>query len=296
MLPTSAQKERFMAGISGVGTPITYSDDNPVGDVIDKLRKDREKLKREPRSDEERRLLGRWLGYRGRDELESIVGSAAYAYSHFAGELDSEWRLLLAEHMRTEAGHGWGYIRQGDLVDPSTDHNQPDPDFTREYGVYPRSDHWAIMTRDFLSYLISGNLWPYGHCTALTIQSIVITTPRVLDFEDRVVHAEERGHHDASLQKLHDYVWQLVDRYGLEYVKTRVAEIDAAALNAGSRICFDPPRRDFLLQYFDVPLENAAKFFEWRRYLYLNVLGWEPEPVTIRDWPAQVPEPAQLAA
>lgn len=285
-----------MADVRGVGTPITYSDDNPVEQWMERVRKERDKLKREPRDDAERRLLGRWMGYRGRDELESIVGSACYAFSHFAGEMDSEWRLLLADHIRTEAGHGWGYIKQGDLIDPSMDHSQPDPDFTREYGVYPRRDHWDLMTRDFLSYLIAGNLWPYGHCTALTIQSICITTPKVLDFEDRVVHAEERGHHDAALQKLHDYVWSLVERYGEAPIRKRVAEIDAAALNSGSRVCFDPPRRDFLRRYYDVPLENAGKFFEWRRYLYLNVLGWEPEPVVIRDWPTEIPVPEQLAA
>jgi len=285
-----------MADVSGVGTPITYSDNNPVGQWMDRKRKERESLKREPQDDEERRLLGRWLGYRGRDELEGIVGSACYAYTHFAGELDSEWRLLLADHIRTEAGHGWGYIKQGDAVDAAIDHSQPDSEFTREYGVYPRQDHWQLITRDFLSYLIGGNLWPYGHCTALTIQSICITTPKVLDFETRVVEAEERGHHDAALQKLHDYVWSLIERYGETYVKKRIAEIDAAALNSGSRVCFDPPRRDFLRKYFDVPVENAGKFFEWRRYLYLNVLGWEPEPVVIRDWPKDIPIPQQLAA
>ncbi len=285
-----------MADIRGVGIPITYSDDNPIEHWMNDFRKQRERLKRKPKDDAERRLLARWLGYRGRDELESIVGSATYAYTHFAGELDSEWRLLLADHIRTEAGHGWGYIKQGDMLEPSTDHGLPDPEFTREYGVYPRQDHWQIMTRDFLSYLISGNLWPYGHCTAATIQSIVVTTPKLLDFEERVVHAEERGHHDAALQKLHDYVWMLIERYGEEYVKRRVADIDAAALNAGSRVCFDPPRRDFLRKYFDVPVENAGMFFEWRRYLYLNVLGWEPEPVQIRDWPREVPAPQQLAA
>ena len=56
------------------------------------------------------------------------------------------------------------------------------------------------------------------------------------------------------------------------------------------------PRRDFLRKYYDVPLENAGKFFEWRRYLYLNVLGWEPEPVTIKDWPREIAVPDQLAA
>ena len=198
--------------------------------------------------------------------------------------------------MRTEAGHGWGYIKQGDLVDPSVDHSKPDADFSREYGVYPRHDHWEVMTRDFLSYLIAGNLWPYGHITASTIQSIVVTTPKVLDFEERVVHAEERGHHDAALQKLHDYVWGLIERYGESSVRKRIAEIDAAALNSGSRICFDPPRRDFLQKYFDVPVENASRFYDWRRYLYLNVLGWEPEAVHINDWPKEVPQPDLLAA
>src|SRR5487761_1654380 len=140
-----------MADIRGVGKAITYSDDNPIEEHMEKLRKERDKLKRDPRGAEERRLLGRWLGYRGRDELEGIVGSACYAYTHFAADLDSEWRLLLADHIRTEAGHGWGYIKQGDLVDSSINHSLPDPDFSREYGVSPRQDHWQIMTRDFLS-------------------------------------------------------------------------------------------------------------------------------------------------
>ena len=76
-----------------------------------------------------------------------------------------------------------------------------------EYGLLPRVEHAALIRRDFLSYLMAGNLWPYGHSTAVTIRGILITTPKILDFEDKVVHAEERGHHDAALQKLHDYVW-----------------------------------------------------------------------------------------
>ena len=92
----------------------------------------------------------------------------------------------------------------------------------------PRVEHAALMRRDFLSYLIAGNLWPYGHLTAVTIQGILITTPKVLDFEDAVVQAEERGHHDAALQKIHDYVWQLIERYGEEPIRKRIAEIDAA--------------------------------------------------------------------
>jgi hypothetical protein len=280
-----------MADLRGVGTPIPYSDDNPVSHWVEALRKSRDTMKREPRDDQERKLLARWMAYRGRDELECIVGSACYAYTHFASEIDSEWRLLLADHIRTEAGHGWGYIQQGNALDPSYDHAAADPEFAEEYGLTPRSEHLALQQRDFLSFLIAGNLWPYGHVTALSIQSIKITTPKILDFEERVVHAEERGHHDAALQKLHDYVWTLIDRYGEGFVKKRVAEIDAASLNSRSRTVFDPPRREFLRKHFDVPFENASKFFEWRKYLYENVLGWSPEPVTIRTWPQEVPVP-----
>jgi hypothetical protein len=281
-----------MANLAGVGTPISYNDDNPISNWVDALRKSRDGIKREPRDDAERKLLARWLAYRGRDELESIVGAACHAFAHFAGELDSEWRLLLADHIRTEAGHGWGYIQQANALDPSYDHAAPDPEFVEEHNLLPRTEHWNLITRDFLSYLIAGNNWPYGHCTAATIQSIKITTPKVLDFEERVVQAEERGHHNAALQKIHDYVWSLADRYGLQFVQQRVAEIDAASLNARSRAVFDPPRRDFLRKYFDVPVDNVAKFYDWRRYLYENVLGWSPEPVSIRTWPQEVPVPA----
>ncbi|HWP28817.1 MAG TPA: hypothetical protein VNM50_04695 [Chloroflexota bacterium] len=285
-----------MTDIRGVGKRITYSENNPAAEWVRNLRRERDKLKREPRNDEERILLARWLGYRGRDELECIVGSAAYAYTHFAAELDSEWRYILADHMGTEAGHGWGYIRLADQIDPSRDHSQPDPEFSEQYGVYPSQAHAALMRRDFLSYLFAGNLWPYGPVTAATIQSILITTPQVLDFERRVVEAEERGHHDAALQKIHDYVWQLIDRYGEAYVRKRIAEIDEAALNAGSRIIFDPPRRDFLRKYFDVPLENTTRFLEYREYLYLNVLGFPPEPIYIKTWPKEIPQPTAAVA
>lgn len=281
-----------MPNLAGVGTPITYSEDNPISQFMEHLRKQRDAVKREPKNDEERKLLARWLAYRGRDELECIVGSACYAYTHFASEIDSEWRLLLADHIRTEAGHGWGYIQQGNALDPSYDHAAPDPEFAEEHGLTPRNEHLALQQRDFLSFLIAGNLWPYGHATALTIQSIKITTPKVLDFEERVVHAEERGHHDAALQKLHDYVWSLVERYGEGYVKKRIAEIDDTSLNSRSRTIFDPPRREFLRKHFDVPFENASMFFEWRKYLYENVLGWSAQPVTIRTWPQEVPVPA----
>jgi hypothetical protein len=285
-----------MADIRGVGKPITYSDDNPISGWVDDLRRQRNALKREPRDAEERERLARWLGYRGRDELECIVGSATYAFTHFGAELDSEWRYILADHIRTEAGHGWGYIQQANRIDPSRDHAQPDPEFVAQYGLTPRLEHQELMRRDFLSFLIAGNLWPYGHVTAATIQSILITTPQVLDFEHRVVEAEERGHHDAALQKIHDYVWQLIDRYGEAPIRKRIAEIDAAALNARSRTIFDPPRREFLRKYFNTTFENVQRFHEWREYLYLNVLGFPPEPVYIRNWPPEYPQPVPQAA
>ena len=278
-----------MADLRGVGKKISYSDDNPISDWVEDLRKNRNAQKREPKDNAERNLLARWLAYRGRDELENIVGSACYAYTHF--EMDTEWRFLLADHIRTEAGHGWGYIQQGNALDPTTDHSKPDPQFEREYNLLPRVEHLKLMKRDFLSYLIAGNLWPYGHCTAATIQSILITTPRVLDFEERVVHAEERGHHNAILQKLHDYVWELIAEYGEAPIRKRIAEIDAQALNNCSRTIFDPSRREFLRKQFNVPLENVRKFPEWREYLYLNVLGFPAEPVFIRNWPQEIPQP-----
>src|SRR4051794_2970493 len=283
-----------MADIRGVGTPITYSDDNPISDWIDQLRLEHRKTAREPRDQAERELLGRWLAYRGRFELDHIVGSACYAYSHF--EIDDEWKYILADHIRTEAGHGWGYIKQGDLVDPSRDHTKLDPAFMEEHRLLPRVEHAALIRRDFLSYLMAGNLWPYGHSTAVTIGGILITTPKVLDFEDKVVHAEERGHHDAALQKLHDYVWLLIDRYGEAPIRKRIAEIDEAALNCGSRVIFHPPWRDFLREYFEAPIENALRFFEWREYLYLNVLGFPPEPVRPKHWPKDLPMPELAGA
>jgi hypothetical protein len=44
-----------------------------------------------------------------------------------------------------------------------------------------------------------------------------------------------------------------------------------------------------------VPVENVAKFYDWREYLYLNVLGFPPEPVHIKHWPPEMPQP-QLAS
>jgi hypothetical protein len=40
-----------------------------------------------------------------------------------------------------------------------------------------------------------------------------------------------------------------------------------------------------------VPIENVKKFPAWREYLYLNVLGFPPEPVYIENWPAEIPQP-----
>src|SRR5881227_273514 len=118
-----------MPNLEGVGTPISYSEDNPVSNWMENLRKQRDAVKREPKDDAERKLLARWMGHRGRDELESTVGSACYACSHF--EMDSEWRYFLADHIGTEAGHGWGYIRQVNAIDSRRDHARFDSDFER---------------------------------------------------------------------------------------------------------------------------------------------------------------------
>jgi hypothetical protein len=106
-----------------------------------------------------------------------------------------------------------------------------------------------------------------------------------------VVHAQEREHHGAILQKLHDYVWELIGEYGEAPIRKKIAEIDAKSLNSRSRTVFDPPLREFLRKHFDVTIENVRRFPEWREYLYLNVLGFPPEPVTIETWPEEVPQP-----
>jgi hypothetical protein len=62
-------------------------------------------------------------------------------------------------------------------------------------------------------------------------------------------------------------------------------------LSSRPRTIFDPPRREFLRKYFNVPLENVRKFPAWREYLYLNVLGFPPEPVYIENRPAEIPQP-----
>jgi hypothetical protein len=277
------------------GEQVWCLNDTPLTLCAQEFRKSRETLKRAPRDAAERELLVHWMGWRGRMELEQIVGSACYAYSHFIGDLDSEWRYVLADHIHSEAGHGWGYVRPAALIDDSRDHTKPDPEFEEQYGVTLNYPHLELMKHDFLSYLIAGNLRAYGTVTSHTIQSIVITTPRVLDFEERVVEAEEQSHLDSALQKIHDYVWPLIDRYGEAHIRRRIAEIDLAALNCGSRIIVHPPWRNFLQQHFGMPVENAARFFEWRDYLYRNVLGFPHEPVTIKHWPPELPQPDLLA-
>ncbi|HEY3117785.1 MAG TPA: hypothetical protein VGK54_13660 [Chloroflexota bacterium] len=279
-----------MADIRGVGKPITYTDHNPITEWIGKLHKERDALKRPPADEPESEMLGRWLGYRGRDELEEIVGSACYAYSHF--DIDPEWRFLLADHIRVQAGQGWGYIRQADAIDPSREHADLDPEFEQEYGLTPRVEHHDLQRRDFLSYIIAGNLWPYGHVTTATVRRIVIATPGLLEFEEHALQTGELSHHAATLQKIHDYIWELIEEEGEEPVRKRIAEIDSTALNHRSRATFDPARREFLRKYLSTTFENVAKFHEWREYLYLNVLGFPPEPVTIQNWPAEIPQPA----
>ena len=106
-----------------------------------------------------------------------------------------------------------------------------------------------------------------------------------------MVHAEERSHHDAILQKLHDYVWEQIEIWGEAPIRRRIGEIENQALNSRPRTGFDPPRREFLRKYFNVPVENVRKFPAWREYLYLNVLGFPPEPVYIENWPAEIPQP-----
>jgi hypothetical protein len=289
-------QEGMMADLRGVGKPITYEDDNPLTQWTDELRRQRNAQKREPQDQAERELLGRWMGFRGRWELEHIVAAGCYAYVHFADDLDTGWRFLLADHIRSEAGHGVGYVKQGDLIDPSRDHSLPDPEFVAQYGLAPRTAHFELQKRDFLTYLFAGNNWPYGLFLATTISGIKLFTPRVRDFEEQVVHAEERGHHNAMLQKYHDYVWQQIEEHGEATIRQRIAAIDRESLNAGSYIPFYPPWRSFLQQYLDAPLDSTARFFEWREYLYLNVLGFPPEPVEIKHWPAEIPQPQQPVA
>src|SRR5207237_10122561 len=101
----------------------------------------------------------------------------------------------------------------------------------------------------------------------------------------------ERCHEDANLERVHVQVWPLIEEDGEAPIRRKIAAIDAKALDSRPRTIFDPPRREFLRKYFNVPLENVRKFPEWREYLYLNVLGFPPEPVYIENWPAEIPQP-----
>ena len=67
----------------------------------------------------------------------------------------------MLDHIRTEAGHGWGYIQQGNALDPSYDHAAPDPAFVEEYGLTPRTEHLALQQpRHFAGE--AGGLTPAG--------------------------------------------------------------------------------------------------------------------------------------
>jgi hypothetical protein len=282
-----------MANLAGVGTPITYTEDN---DILETVREWRKRLQADvhpPRNDAERVLLADWLGFRGRDEVVGICGAAAYALSHF--ELDIDWRVMLAEHLEEETGHGITFIRFGDKLDPSKDHRQPDRAFEEKYGLGFRSNHSSLLKRDFLTYLIAGNLWVYGHVTA-SCRGPLISDPELRRWQVEQQGPGEREHHYHALQMLHDYVWSQIERYGEQAIRTRIAEIDQEAMNNNSRTLWDPPTRDFLVNHLECSLDMAPLFFEWRRYLYLNVLGWEREPAVIREWPAGVPQAMPVAA
>jgi len=73
-------------------------------------------------------------------------------------------------------------------------------------------------------------------------------------------------------------------------MRRKIAQIDAESLNSRSRAVFDPPMREFLRKYFDGTIENVSKFHQWRTYLYTSVLGFPPEPLTIKDWPEEIPQ------
>jgi len=281
-----------MAGIRGVGTRITYTEDNPILRQVRAWRSERMRNAHEPRTDEERLLLAGWLGYRGREEIREIGGVAGYAMCHF--EMDMEWRHLIADHIGEECSHGWNFIQLANKLDPTKDYTKDD-DFAQRYGLEDRPVHRRLLQRDFLSYLIAGNLWVYGHVTASCRIPMLSSRP-VVHYQVTDQLAGEEEHHYVILQKLHDHVWELIDRYGEQAVKTRIAEIDAEALNNRSRTLWDPPIREFLLNHMGCSLEMAPLFMEWRRYMYENVLGWQAEPVTIREWPAGVPQEMPVAA
>lgn len=275
-----------MADIRGTGKPITYSEENPILDRVRSWRNKRMEQAHEPRDAAERTLLAGWMGYRGREEILEIVGAASYALSHF--DMDMEWRHLIADHIAEECGHGWNFIQLGNKLDPATDHAQDDPAFAERYALAGRPGHRRILQRDFLSYLFAGNLWVYGHVTASARFPLLSSRP-IVHYQVTDQLAGEEQHHYVILQKIHDYVWDLIEHYGEAPVRQRIGEIDAEALNNRSRTIWDPPTRDFLLKHMECSLEMAPLFLDWREYLYLNVLGFEPEPVTIREWPAGIP-------
>jgi len=284
-----------MANLAGVGTPITFNEDNPILNRIREWRKKRWQEVREPRNAEERTLIADWLGYRGRREpsMWGTVGAAINAYANF--EMDLEWRHLLAEHIAEENGHGWGFVQLANKIDPSKDHSIPDTEFTTKHDLGPALGHVQLVRRDFLSFIFAGNPWIYGHVTA-SVRIPGITTHEVIHYQQTDQLAGEEEHHKHMLQKIHDTVWAMIERYGEFAIKQRIADIDAEALRNRSRTIWDPPTREFLVNHLGGSLEMAPLFFEWRRYLYLNVLGWEPEPVDIPEWPAGVPKSLDLVA
>jgi hypothetical protein len=281
-----------MPDLSGVGTPITYTEHNAILRRVRDWRNERMSKAHEPQNDEERLLLAGWLGYRGREEIREIVGIANYVMCHF--DIDMEWRHHIADHIAEECSHGWNFIQLGNKMNPAQDYTKDD-DFAEKYGLRERPGHKRILQRDFLSYLIAGNLWVYGHVTASCRIPMLSSRP-VVTYQVTDQLAGEEEHHYVILQKLHDYVWEQIERYGEESVRKRIAEIDAEALDNRSRTLWDPPTREFLLNHMGCSLDMAPLFMEWRRYMYNNVLGWEPEPVTIREWPAGVPTEMAVAA
>jgi len=273
--------------LEGVGTPITYSEDNPILNRIKEWRKKRWQQVREPKNDEERTLIADWLGYRGRNECgPGTVGAATYAYTNF--DIDLQWRHLLAEHIAEECDHGWNFVQLADKIDPSKDHSKPDPVFPAKYNLGQRPKFGPLVRRDFLSFIFAGNPWIYGHVTA-TCRLPGITTPEVVHYQRTSQLAGEEEHHLHMLQKIHDTVWEMIDEQGIEPIKKRIQDIDQEALKSRSRTIWDPNDRDFLVNVLGGSLEMAPLFLDWRRYLYLNVLGWEPDPVEIPEWPEGVP-------
>jgi hypothetical protein len=70
-----------------------------------------------------------------------------------------------------------------------------------------------------------------------------------------VVHAEERSHspENPRLRVEHRDL-------GRRTNSPAYREIEKQALNSRLRTIFDPPRREFLRKYFNVPVENVRKF------------------------------------